>query len=239
MKIQHAISEAPSMAAVGTMPSVTDGMGKEREHSEMAKTERLKAVCVVRARQERTGILYTDRRLMKKPEDVLSAFGRLFDRAGVEMLYAAALTKRGEPVAVQLIAVGGVDFCMVSVAEILKLALLSNCPSFLLAHNHPSGDICPSEEDKAITERVEKAAEIVGIRMVDHLIIGDMRNGYSIKYEQEVHLPETDPEADRETGDDNGERKNNGRKKDREKTICRQEQKSCVKQKACREQKGA
>ena len=51
MRIQHAISEAPSMAAVGTMPSVTDGMGKEWELSEMAKTERLKAVCVVRARQ--------------------------------------------------------------------------------------------------------------------------------------------------------------------------------------------
>jgi len=43
--------EAPVMTAAGTVPSVTDGMGKERELSEMAKTERLKAVRVVRARQ--------------------------------------------------------------------------------------------------------------------------------------------------------------------------------------------
>lgn len=195
MKIQSVMPKAPAMAG---------GMRKERELSEMAGRNRWKAVCVVRARQERTGILYTDRRLVKKPEDVLSAFGRLFDRAGVEMLYAAALTKRGEPVAVQMIAVGGVDSCMVSVPEILKLALLSNCPAFLLVHNHPSGDICPSEEDRAITERVEKAAEIVGIQLVDHLIIGDMRNGYSIKYGQEVHLSETDPEK-------NGEIKNGTR----------------------------
>lgn len=188
MKIQSVMPKDPAMAG---------GMGKARELSEMAERNRRKAVCVVRARQERIGILYTDRRLVKKPEDVLSVFGKLFDRAGVEMLYAAALTKRGEPVAVQMIAVGGVDSCMVSVPEILKLALLSNCPAFLLVHNHPSGDICPLEEDRAITERVEKAAEIVGIQLVDHLIIGDMRNGYSIKYGQEVHLPETDPEKKR------------------------------------------
>lgn len=194
MKIQHAVPEAPSMAAAGIMPSMTDGMGKERELSEMAKTNRRKAVCVVRARQERTGILYTDQRLLKKPEDVLSTFGRLFDRAGVEMLYAAALTKRGEPVAVQLIAVGGVDSCMVSVPEVLKLALLSNCPAVLLLHNHPSGSISPSKEDRAVTERVEQAADIMGIELMDHLIVGDPKTGYSIKYGQEVHLPETEPE---------------------------------------------
>ncbi len=194
MKIQHAISEAPSMAAVGTMPSVTDGMGKEREHSEMAKTEHLKAVCVVRARQERTGFLYSSRKLVKSPEDVLSVFGRLFDRAGVEQMYAVSLTKAGEPVAVQMIALGGVDSCMVSVAEILKLVLLSNCPSCLLLHNHPSGSIRPSGEDRTVTDRVKRAAGIMGIELMDHLIVGDPKTGYSIRYEQEVHLPETDPE---------------------------------------------
>ena len=55
MRIQHAISEAPSMAAVGTMPSVTDGMGKERELSEMAKTERLKGEDRLPVQQSETG----------------------------------------------------------------------------------------------------------------------------------------------------------------------------------------
>lgn len=194
MRIQHRMPEAPTMAAVGTMPFTADGMGKERELSEMAGTNRRKAVCVVRARQERTGFLYTDRRLMKSPEDVLSTFGRLFDRAGVELLFAVSLTKAGEPVAVQMIAVGGVDSCMVSVAEIMKLVLLCNCPAVLLLHNHPSGSISPSKEDRAVTERVEQAAEIMGIELMDHLIVGDPKTGYSIKYEREVHLPETEPE---------------------------------------------
>ncbi len=191
MMIQHMMTEAPAMAAVGTM---TDSMGKERKLSELAKTNRRKAVCVVRGRQERTGFLYTDRRLVKNPEDVLSAFGRLFDRAGVELLFAVSLTKAGEPVAVQMIAVGGVDSCMVSVAEIIKLALLSNCPAVLLLHNHPSESISPSEEDQAVTSRVKQAADIMGVELMDHLIVGDPKTGYSIRYEREVHLPETEPE---------------------------------------------
>lgn len=149
-----------------------------------------KAICVVRTRQERTGILYTDQRRMKRPEDILAAFGRLFERAGVEQLVAVALTQIGEPVAVQLMAVGGVNSCMVSVAEILKLALLSNTPGILLLHNHPSGSIRPSAEDRGITERVKTAAEIVGVHLVDHIIVGDMRHGYSILREQEIYLSE-------------------------------------------------
>lgn len=211
--------------------------GKERELHELAGTGRRKAVCVVRARQERTGILYTDQRLIKRPEDVLAAFGRLFDRAGVEQLYAVSLTKRGEPVAVQMIALGGVDSCMVSVAEIMKLTLLSNCPSFLLIHNHPSGSILPSEEDKAVTERVEKAAEIMGLQLMDHLIVGDLRNGYSMKYEKEVHPQGTDPEETGESGaafPDTGS-KEKGRGNERN---CRNER-DCGSRKACREKKGA
>ena len=141
----------------------TDGTESGQELEEIMRSHRRKPVCGVRARQERTGILYTDQRLIKKPEDILAAFGRLFDRAGVEHLIAVSLTQRGEPVAVQLMSVGGVDSCMVSVAEIIKLALLSNCPSVLLIHNHPSGSVEPSREDRDITERVEKAASIMGI----------------------------------------------------------------------------
>lgn len=145
MKIQTIPSgKTPRTAAM------LNGKGKETEILEVVRQGRKKAICVVRARQERTGILYTDQRRMKKPEDILAAFGRLFERAGVEQLVAVALTQIGEPVAVQLIAVGGVNSCMVSVAEVLKLALLSNTPGILMLHNHPSGSIRPSAEDRGL-----------------------------------------------------------------------------------------
>jgi DNA repair protein RadC len=45
----------------------------------------------------------------------------------------------------------------------------------IVAHNHPSGDPTPSEEDKALTARLVKAGEIIGIQVLDHLVIGDGR----------------------------------------------------------------
>lgn len=175
-----------------SIPEDAKDMGQEQEIEETVKHRRKKAICVVRARQERTGILYTDRSRISGPEDVLATFGRLFDRAGVEQMIAAALTTGGEPVAVRLIAVGGVDSCMVSVAEVLKFTLLSNCPAVLLVHNHPSGNIKPSEEDRKITDQIKEAAAIVGLRFLDHVIVGDRRYGYSIMGEQEIFLSKED-----------------------------------------------
>lgn len=167
----------------------TQPISREQELEDTIRAGRKKAVFVVRARQERTGILYTDARLLKSPEDVLRAFGRLFERAAVEQMLAVSLTKRGEPVAVRLVAVGGVDACMVSVAEVMKFVLLSNCPDVLLLHNHPSGNAVPSGEDRAITERVEQAANLIGLTLIDHIIVGDRQNGYSIKYDKAIQLP--------------------------------------------------
>lgn len=161
-------------------------MGKEKELKELFRTGQRKRIEVVRAKQERTGILYSDARILKHPEDVLCTFGELFENAGVEMMLAVAMTQRGEPVAVQLIGIGDVSSCHVSVAEVLKLALLSNCPAVILIHNHPSGSVYPSEEDRRVTERVQKAGELVGIELADHLIVGSNGDGYSLKEEKEL-----------------------------------------------------
>lgn len=193
MRIQQSTDSSVSVnssAAVNSSAGTKGSVYRERAMEDMIRTGRKKAVFVVRARQERTGILYTDARLLNSPEDVLRVFGRLFERAAVEQMLAVAMTNRGEPVAVRLIAVGGVDSCMVSVAEIMKFVLLANCPSVLLIHNHPSGSLKPSKEDQAVTERVEKAAELIGLALTDHIIVGDRQNGYSIRHRQEIHIQE-------------------------------------------------
>lgn len=163
-------------------------MGKEMELKEMIRTGRRKRIGVVRAKQERTGILYSDARTLNTPEDVLRTFGSLFENAGVEQMLAVALTCSREPVAVQIIGVGSVTSCQVSAAEILKLALLSNCPAVLLLHNHPSGSILPSSEDRKVTERIKRAGEIMEVELTDHVIIGDSGHGYSIRGEKEIYL---------------------------------------------------
>lgn len=165
-------------------------MGKESELVEMVKTRDRKGIAVVRLRQERTGVLYTEKKEMHHPEDFLHTFGRLFEHASVEMMLAVSVMNSGEPVAVQLLAIGGVSACNISMPEIFKFAFLSNCPEILLLHNHPSGKVKPSKEDEQITRRIEAAGEILEIHLLDHIIVADRYHGYSIKYGKELYNEE-------------------------------------------------
>ena len=72
-----------------------------------------------------------------------------------------------------LITVGTVNSTLVSPREILIEAVQNGAVNIILIHNHPSGDPNPSVEDIETTERIRKAAEIVGIDLLDHIIIGD------------------------------------------------------------------
>ena len=56
-----------------------------------------------------------------------------------------------------------------------KALLLANAAAFAVAHNHPSGDPTPSKEDIEITRRLREAADMFGIRMLDHIVIGRER----------------------------------------------------------------
>lgn len=57
--------------------------------------------------------------------------------------------------------------------EVIKTALLSSAASIMLIHNHPSGDPQPSREDREITRRLKEAGDLLGIRVLDHIIIGE------------------------------------------------------------------
>ncbi len=56
--------------------------------------------------------------------------------------------------------------------EVVKRALYFNAAAVILAHNHPSGDITPSQADKTITQRLVQALQLVDIRVPDHFIVG-------------------------------------------------------------------
>ncbi len=72
-----------------------------------------------------------------------------------------------------LISEGGLTNTMVDVRIILQAALLANATAIILAHNHPSGNLTPSHEDKKVTQEIANAAKIMQIRVVDHIIMSD------------------------------------------------------------------
>ena len=67
---------------------------------------------------------------------------------------------------------GTLDRAVVEPREILKRALLTNAAGVILYHNHPSGDPSPSREDREFTRRLVAAAESVGLRLLDHIVVG-------------------------------------------------------------------
>lgn len=67
---------------------------------------------------------------------------------------------------------GTLDRAVVEPREILKRALFCNAAGIILYHNHPSGDPAPSREDREFTRRINVAAEALGVRLLDHIVVG-------------------------------------------------------------------
>jgi DNA repair protein RadC len=72
-----------------------------------------------------------------------------------------------------LVSIGSLNQSIVHPRDTFKTALLSNAAAILCIHQHPTGDPTPSSEDIAITRRLKEAGEIMGIKLLDHIIIGD------------------------------------------------------------------
>ena len=71
------------------------------------------------------------------------------------------------------VAYGGTNFASIAPKEILSEAVKMQSPKIILVHNHPSGDPKPSKEDFRITDRIYECADIMGIELLDHVVIGD------------------------------------------------------------------
>ena len=78
---------------------------------------------------------------------------------------------------------GTLNATIVHPREVFKRALLQNANSIILIHNHPSGDPTPSQEDLEMTKKLVEAGNILGIKILDHIIIGDEENCISLKRE--------------------------------------------------------
>jgi DNA repair protein RadC len=72
-----------------------------------------------------------------------------------------------------MISQGNLNSSIIHPREVFKNAILSNANSIILVHNHPSGDINPSKEDIEVTKRLREVGNLLGIKVLDHVIIGD------------------------------------------------------------------
>lgn len=85
---------------------------------------------------------------------------------------------KNQPVGVSLVSVGGLAESMVDMKVMFKPALLLPAMAIALCHNHPSNVAEPSAEDLQLTDRIMKAGELLGVRVLDHVILTDTREKY-------------------------------------------------------------
>ena len=90
-----------------------------------------------------------------------------------ESFYILMLNRANKVLGYRCISTGGVSGTVVDPKSIFQTALLTNASSLILAHNHPSGNLNPSEADIKITRKLKSAGELLEINVLDHLIIAD------------------------------------------------------------------
>jgi DNA repair protein RadC len=110
---------------------------------------------------------------IRGPEDALRVLKRCFAGGDREQFLVILLNARHEVLGVETVSVGSLNASIVHPREVFKPAVLCSAASIILAHNHPSGDPEPSEEDLTITKRLVEVGEIHGIAVLDHLIVAD------------------------------------------------------------------
>ena len=134
----------------------------------LAKAAQIKAVFEIGHRLSTQTASYKSKELTN-PEKVFKFMRSKIKDYKKERLYAIALNTRGWTV--NEISVGALDSSMAHPREAFSEAIKSNASSVIFVHNHPSGNTEPSEEDVKLTKRLMKAGELLGIKVLDHIII--------------------------------------------------------------------
>ncbi len=107
---------------------------------------------------------------IQKPADVLPYVQHLLERKQ-EYFVCLTLTGAGEVIQSRVITVGLLDSTQIHPREVFAEAIADRAASVVLIHNHPSGKLEPSPEDKELTRRMVEAGKILGIEVLDHVIV--------------------------------------------------------------------
>lgn len=119
--------------------------------------------------------LYDVERAITSPEAVHSVVEAVLglSKKTQEHFVVLSLNTKNVVIGVHTLHIGTVNASIVHPRDVFQRAILNNATSIIICHNHPSGDLTPSQEDIAVTKRIQASGDLLGIEMLDHIIIGD------------------------------------------------------------------
>jgi DNA repair protein RadC len=110
---------------------------------------------------------------IRGPEDVVQLMAPRLRALQHEEFHVLILNTRHRVLRIQIVSRGILDAALVHPREVFAPALEERGSAVILVHNHPSGDPEPSPEDRRVTDQLARAGEILGIRVLDHIVIGN------------------------------------------------------------------
>jgi len=113
------------------------------------------------------------RESINQPSDLASNYGFLFHEAPTEKFMVFVMNARMVCVAIDTVSIGIVNSSLVHPREAFRAAITCCGSAVMFAHNHPSGNLEPSQEDISITKQLVESGKILGIPVQDHIIFGE------------------------------------------------------------------
>ena len=110
---------------------------------------------------------------ISSPEDVRRLVGPEMANLAQEQMRVLLLNTRNDVVGQRVIYQGDIQSISVRAAEVFRPAILEAVPCIIVCHNHPSGSAEPSPEDVAVTKTLVEAGELLGIKLLDHVVVGN------------------------------------------------------------------
>lgn len=135
------------------------------------KALQLKAICELTKRISRP--IDNKKSIIRTPKDVANLLMPELKYEKREVAKVLILNIKNVVLRIVDISLGGSNFACIEPKDVLSEAIKMQAPKIILIHNHPSGDATPSQSDYRVTDRIFDAAQLLGIELLDHIILGD------------------------------------------------------------------
>jgi len=139
----------------------------------MPHGKQLESISIVRVKLVREKGAYYSAKSITNPEELASIARKFLDNTDREVFLTVNFSTANTINSIHIVSIGSLDRAIVHPREVFKAAILSNSSSIALVHSHPSGSLNPSSEDILITKKLVQCGEILGIKVIDHIILAD------------------------------------------------------------------
>lgn len=166
-------TDEPQVLSVNEKPLEDKGLNTPQETEELEMIKSIELLSLRMVRESSIEYKYGDTNV-SNPRNVVDIAEKMFNISELpeEVFAMLCLDTKNKVSGAFIVSQGSINASIVHPREVFKRAMLCNANSIILVHNHPSGVTEPSKEDITTTERLVDSGKILGIKILDHIIIG-------------------------------------------------------------------